>query len=72
MRSETEAAAEWKRIASRHPDALGGLSLQVAKVDLAGKGIFYRVQGNGADETRAKSICAQLRAQNVGCVVVRP
>lgn len=72
VRSETEAAAEWKRIASRHPDALGGLSLQVAKVDLAGKGIFYRVQGNGADETRAKSICAQLRAQNVGCVVVRP
>ncbi len=72
VRSETEAAAEWKRLASRHSDALGGLSFQVAKVDLAEKGIFYRVQGNGADETRAKSICAQLRAQNVGCVVVRP
>jgi hypothetical protein len=72
VRSETEAAAEWKRIVSRHPDVLSGLSFQVAKVDLTGKGTFYRVQGNGADETRAKSICAQLRAQNVGCVVVRP
>jgi len=72
VRSEGEAAAEWKRIAGRYPDALGGLSMQVAKVDLGEKGVFYRVQGGGADETRAKSICAQLRAQNTGCVVVRP
>ncbi|WP_395454637.1 SPOR domain-containing protein [Azospirillum melinis] len=72
VRSEGEAAAEWRRLAGRHPDALGGLSMQVAKVDLGEKGIFYRVQGAGADETRAKSACAQLRAQNVGCVVVRP
>ncbi|MCG5243621.1 SPOR domain-containing protein, partial [Azospirillum doebereinerae] len=72
VRSEGEAASEWKRIAGRYPDALGGLSFQVAKVDLGEKGVFYRVQGAGADETRAKSICAQLRAQNTGCVVVRP
>ena len=72
VRSEGEAAAEWRRIAGRHPDALGGLSMQVARVDLGDKGVFYRVQGTGADEARAKSVCAQLRAQNVGCVVVRP
>ncbi|SMH59321.1 SPOR domain-containing protein [Azospirillum agricola] len=72
VRSEAEAAAEWKRISGRYAEALGGLSMQVAKVDLGEKGIFYRVQGAGADEARAKSICAQLRAQNTGCVVVRP
>ncbi|PWC34348.1 SPOR domain-containing protein [Azospirillum sp. TSO35-2] len=72
VRSEAEAAAEWKRLAGRHSDALGGLSMQVAKVDLGDKGTFYRVQGAGADEARAKSVCALLRAQNVGCVVVRP
>ena len=72
VRSEGEASAEWRRLAGRHPEALGGLSMQVAKVDLGPKGIFYRVQGAGADEARAKSVCAQLRAQNVGCVVVRP
>ncbi|MBY6263588.1 SPOR domain-containing protein [Azospirillum sp. 412522] len=72
VRSEGEAAAEWRRLAGRHPDALGGLSMQVARVDLGEKGIFYRVQGAGADEARAKSACTQLRAQNVGCVVVRP
>ncbi|RTR23790.1 SPOR domain-containing protein [Azospirillum griseum] len=72
VRSEAEASAEWKRLAGRHPEALGSLSFQAAKIDLDGKGTFYRVQGTGADEARAKSICAQLRAQNVGCVVVRP
>ncbi|WP_448187717.1 SPOR domain-containing protein [Azospirillum sp. sgz301742] len=72
VHSEAEAAAEWKRLAARHPDALGGLSMQVAKADLGEKGVFYRVQGGSVDEARAKSICAQLKTQNVGCVVVRP
>ncbi|MBP2316040.1 SPOR domain-containing protein [Azospirillum soli] len=72
VRSEAEAASEWKRLTSRYGDALGGLSMQVAKADLGEKGIFYRVQGVGVDETRAKAACAALKAQNVGCVVVRP
>ncbi|HYG85103.1 MAG TPA: SPOR domain-containing protein [Azospirillum sp.] len=72
VRTEAEAQAEWKRIASRYPDAIGGLSMRVAKADLGERGIFYRVQGGSVDEARAKAICAQLKAQNVGCVVVRP
>lgn len=72
VRSEAEAASEWKRLTSRHGDALSGLSMQVAKADLGEKGVFYRVQGVGVDEARAKAACAALKAQNVGCVVVRP
>ncbi|MDQ2105829.1 SPOR domain-containing protein, partial [Azospirillum isscasi] len=72
VRSEAEASTEWKRLTSRYGAALGGLSMQVAKADLGEKGIFYRIQGVGLDEERAKSVCAQLKAQNVGCVVVRP
>lgn len=72
VRTEAEAAAEWKRLAGRHPGALGGLNMQVAKADLGEKGVYYRVQGGSVDEARAKTICAQLKAQNVGCVVVRP
>ena len=40
--------------------------------DHLGFDIFYRVQGVGVDETRARAACAALKAQNVGCVVVRP
>ena len=46
--------------------------MQVAKADLGEKGVFYRIQGVGLDEERARSVCSQLKAQNVGCVVVRP
>jgi len=72
VRSEAEAASEWKRLSSRHADALGGLSMQVVKADLGEKGVYYRVQGVGVDEARAKAACTALKAQNVGCVVVRP
>lgn len=72
VRSESEASAEWKRLSSRYPDALGGLGVSIVKADLGEKGIYYRVQGSGVDETKARSICAQLKAQNVGCVIVRP
>lgn len=72
LRSEAEASAEWKRLAGRYPDVLGGLSPKIVKADLGEKGIYYRVQGVGLDEARAKAVCAQLKAQNVGCVLVRP
>lgn len=72
VRSESEAASEWKRLTGRYPGALSGLSMQVVKADLGDKGIFYRVQGVGLDEAKAKEACAQLKAQSVGCVVVRP
>lgn len=72
VRSEAEAQAEWKRLAGRYGDALGGLSLTVAKADLGEKGIFYRVQGGSVDEARARAICDKLKAQSVGCVIVRP
>lgn len=72
VRSEAEAQSEWKRLQSRYGDALGGLSMSIVRADLGEKGIYFRVQGTGADEERARSVCTQLKAQNVGCVVVRP
>lgn len=72
VRSEGEAASEWRRLSGRHADLLGGLSLSVSRADLAEKGIFYRVQAGGLDEARARNVCGQLKALNVGCVVVRP
>lgn len=72
VRSEGEAQSEWKRLQSRYGDALGGLSMSVVRADLGEKGVYYRVQGTGLDEERARSVCNQLKAQNVGCVVVRP
>lgn len=72
VRSEAEAAAEWKRLSSRYASALNGVGMQIVKADLGEKGVFYRVQGGGLDEIGARGVCEQLKSQNVGCVVVKP
>lgn len=72
VRSEAEATSEWRRLAARHADVLGGVSMLLTKADLGDRGVYYRVQGAGVDEARARSICDRLKSQNVGCVVVRP
>ncbi len=44
------------------------------RVDLgAGKGIFYRLQaGPIPDRETADTLCAELKRQKVGCLVVEP
>ena len=71
MHSEAEAQSEWKRLQGRHHDELGGLTLSVVKADLGERGIFYRLQAGPVDEAQARTICAQLQSQNVGCQLVK-
>lgn len=72
VRTEAEATSEWRRLSSRYGDVLGGVAMAVTKADLGDRGVYYRVQGTGVDENRARWICDRLKSQNVGCVVVRP
>jgi hypothetical protein len=72
VHSEVEAQAEWKRLVQRFPDHLSGLRMQAVRADLGEKGIFFRVQAGGIDEEKARSVCTHLKAQSVGCVIVRP
>lgn len=69
--SESQAQGEWKRLSSRHADVLGGLGVNFAQATING-GTYYRVQAGVMDETRARSICAALKAQSVGCILVAP
>ncbi len=69
--SEADAKSEWKRLQSRHPELLGGLSLSVVRVDLGEKGIRFRLQAGPVDEARARFICDQLKGQNLGCQLAR-
>lgn len=69
--SEAQAQGEWKRLSSRHADVLGGLGVSFAQATINGS-TYYRVQAGVVDETRARSICASLKAQSVGCILVAP
>ena len=54
-----------------HSDLLSSLSVTVVKVDLTGKGTFYRVQAGALSESAAKELCSQLKKRKAECIVVK-
>lgn len=73
LRSEAAAAQAWQRLKRAQPDVLGRLNAAISQVDIAGKGVFYRLQvGPIADRARAEQSCAILRSRHVGCFIVQP
>ncbi|KZC97941.1 MULTISPECIES: SPOR domain-containing protein [unclassified Thalassospira] len=73
VREESGAAAEWKRLSSKNKDLLGNLEMFVQRIEIEGKGVFYRLQaGPLGDAGAAEKLCADLKERNVGCLIVRP
>jgi cell division septation protein DedD len=73
LRSPNEAAHEWQRLQSRHYELLGSLTASIRQVDIAGKGVYYRIQaGPLADGTAATALCVKLKAAGMGCLPVKP
>lgn len=71
LRAEDAANQEFQRLQRRFPEALGGLGVSIVRADLGARGIFFRVQAGPVDEARADAICQTLKAQSVGCLIVR-
>jgi len=72
-RNEKGARASWGRLQRKHGDVLGKLDLHLQKIDISGKGTFYRIQAGpfaGVDEARAA--CRKLKANKQDCLLVRP
>ena len=73
LKSEDAAKSAWAQFQKKYPDLLKDLRLTVVKIDLAGNGIFYRVQaGPLADRTAAADLCGKLGQRGQGCMVVKP
>ncbi|HLF59382.1 MAG TPA: SPOR domain-containing protein, partial [Alphaproteobacteria bacterium] len=71
LRSEAAADTEWKKLQKSFPDLLSSLSPNVVKVDLQGKGTFYRLQAGGLSESAAKDLCEELKRRKAECIVVK-
>jgi len=73
VKSQDAAQAAWKKLTKSFPDVLGGMKLNVAKVDRGSDGVLYRVQaGSFADRSAAETACVRLKTQNQACLVVAP
>ncbi len=71
LTSADAAESAWKNMREEHPDLLGQLSLTVEKANVSGN-TYYRVQaGAFNDRSKARELCARLKAQKQDCLVVR-
>lgn len=70
VRSPDAVPEEWARLKRRFPE-LASLKNSTNKIDVPGKGTFYRVEAGPLDESAAKSACTRLRGQGLGCIVVK-
>ena len=71
VRTPDAVAPEWARLQHRYPEALGALKMSADKTEVAGKGAFYRLRAGPLTADGAKSACDRLKAQGVGCIVVK-
>jgi len=71
VRAADQADKEWVRIQKSHADLLGGLKSDIVRVELEGKGVYWRIRAGGLDEQSARQICADLTRRNQGCIVAR-
>ena len=71
FKDEAAARGAWRRVQSAHKSELGGLGLTIERINIAGKGIFHRVQGGPLDEASARRICGILDTRKQACIVVR-
>ncbi|MCB9957853.1 MAG: SPOR domain-containing protein [Rhodospirillaceae bacterium] len=67
--SELEAATEWARFQDRFPDLLTGRRLEVQRVDLGDRGVWFRVMATGTSRSDADGLCSALRSRGADCIV---
>lgn len=72
FRDVEAAKKDWQRLTKKHPDLFAGMEMKTERADIAGKGIYYRLQAGKVDAARAKEICAALKAaKSAGCIIVK-
>jgi cytoskeleton protein RodZ len=71
VRDQASVPGEWRRLARQYASLVGMQARAPRRVEVPGKGIFYRVVG-GAFATRAEAqaACARLRSEGGDCQVV--
>ena len=71
VRAQDLAEKEWSRIQKVNADLLGGLHSDIVRVDLEGKGVYWRIRAAPVTEQGARQLCAELAQRSQGCIVAR-
>lgn len=72
FRAERSVRPAWDRLTRRAPDLFEEARLDIQRVEIKERGVFYRMRaGYFADRTNAMRFCQQLRAHHQDCMPVR-
>lgn len=62
----------WARIQTQHVKMISNMSYLIKKVDIPGKGAFYRLQvGQFPTREMAEALCSKLKAKKQDCIPVK-
>ena len=72
INEKSSSAAKWLQAKKKNSSVLARLSPTYMRVDLGAKGVLYRVRGGMINGRKAAdNICASLKKNNQGCMVVK-
>ena len=69
--TEEGAQASWRTLSGRYSSVLGGLSVDIQRADIPGKGIFHRVRVPAGTRDQANALCSRYKAAGGSCFVSR-
>ncbi len=67
--SEQEAKRSQANMAAKYASVIGGHPMEVRKVDIAGKGTYYRVRVAVGSKDDAAALCVKFRAAGGTCLI---
>ncbi|MBE88657.1 MAG: hypothetical protein CMM76_04360 [Rhodospirillaceae bacterium] len=71
--SQANAKRGWKQLLSRNADLLGALQPDLKKVNIQGRGTFFRLRGKPLPSRSAASeLCRNLKVRGTYCRVIAP
>jgi hypothetical protein len=69
QRSEAEAQSAFASLQSKFPGQLRGKQAVIRKVELNGKGTYYRAMVAAGDSASANQLCSGIKAAGGSCLV---
>jgi hypothetical protein len=70
-RDEAAAASGWNHIVSRSGGLLSGINPHLVAADIPGKGRFWRVRAEPSSGINAATMCEQLKAKGLACIIAK-
>lgn len=68
---KAKATGELARIQRRLSGVLGKTNLKIVEANVAGKGVYYRIQSATIAANQAEKLCVKVKAAGLGCFLVK-